>query len=55
MKLRVQYAGGLCTTHHEARIPYEGEVYKGEVVEKVMRHDPPRNGFDAYVYLKVAE
>lgn len=55
MKLRVQYAGGLCTTYIEARIPLEGEIYKGEIVEKVARHDPPRNGFDAYVYLKVPE
>ena len=55
MKLRIQYAGGLCTHVYGSKVPSEGEIYDGEIVEEVNLHDPPRNGFAAYVYIRVSE
>ena len=52
MKLYVTFSGGKTADHHAARVPYEGEVYKGEIVDRVECHDPPRNGYHAYIWLK---
>ncbi|GHH06123.1 hypothetical protein GCM10010961_45040 [Pseudodonghicola xiamenensis] len=54
MRIYVQHAGGLCTTYFEIKLPEVGQPYKGEIVDKVVPHDPPRNGFDAYIHLKKA-
>ncbi len=52
MKLYVTHFSGKTAVYESIRIPAEGEIYKGEIVNKTVVHDPPRNGYHAYVWLR---
>ena len=52
IKIYIVFSGGLCIEEKVKRIPFVGEPFHGEIVNKVTEFSPPRNGYSAYVWLE---